>query len=109
MKAAFPETVAEIARGLAAGAFSSHEITADCLERIAAQDGTLNSFITRCNERALAAASAADRARARGEAGPLAGVPYANKDIFCTEGVPTTAPNSSSMSNRREGWKAGSA
>ena len=42
-------------------------------------------------DQALAAADAADAARARGEAGPLAGIPLAIKDLFCTEGVRTTA------------------
>jgi aspartyl-tRNA(Asn)/glutamyl-tRNA(Gln) amidotransferase subunit A len=38
----------------------------------------------------MAAAAAADARRARGEAGPLTGIPYANKDIFCTRGVKTS-------------------
>jgi aspartyl-tRNA(Asn)/glutamyl-tRNA(Gln) amidotransferase subunit A len=41
-------------------------------------------------EASLACVWAADAALARGEAGPLTGLPYANKDIFCTAGVKTT-------------------
>jgi aspartyl-tRNA(Asn)/glutamyl-tRNA(Gln) amidotransferase subunit A len=60
------------------------------LRRIAALDPALCSFITVTAGEALDAARAADARRARGEAGPLTGVPYANKDIFCTEGVKTS-------------------
>ena len=38
----------------------------------------------------MAQAAAADERRAAGDAGPLTGVPYANKDIFCTRGVRTS-------------------
>ena len=83
-------TVAELSRLLAAGDASSRELTQECIERIEAQDSGLNSFITITAEEALAAADAADSARAAGSAGPLTGVPMAHKDIFCTTGVKTT-------------------
>ena len=52
----------------------------------------LNAFITPTPELALARAGEADDRRARGEApGPLDGIPIAIKDLFCTEGVLTTA------------------
>ena len=86
----FPRTVAAIATALEARAFSSVEITEHYLARIAALDGTLNSFITIDEERALAQARAADEQRAAGKANKLTGVPYANKDIFCTKGVKTS-------------------
>jgi aspartyl-tRNA(Asn)/glutamyl-tRNA(Gln) amidotransferase subunit A len=85
------KTLTELAASLEAGEFTSRELTEHLLTRIARLDGDLNSFITVTPERALAAADAADAARARGEAGPLTGLPVAIKDLFCTEGVLTTA------------------
>ena len=83
-------TVAALARGLAAGQFSSVELTRHYLERIAAAQPELNAFITVTGESALKAAAEADASRAAGRAGRLTGVPIAHKDIFCTEGVLTT-------------------
>ncbi|MEQ8234021.1 MAG: Asp-tRNA(Asn)/Glu-tRNA(Gln) amidotransferase subunit GatA [Gammaproteobacteria bacterium] len=90
MASEFPDTAAELAAGLAAGRFSSVELTRHYLARIERLDATLNSFITVCADRALAQAAAADTRRAAGTAGALDGVPYANKDIFCTNGVRTS-------------------
>lgn len=86
----YPRTVAGLSAGLARGEFSSRELVSDCLSRITRHDSALNSFITVVADRALAAADRADARRRLGEAGPLTGIPYANKDIFCTEGVRTT-------------------
>ncbi|MGR8920645.1 MAG: amidase, partial [Gammaproteobacteria bacterium] len=86
----FPGGLAALADGLASGQFSSVELTRHYLDRIAARDGVLNSYITVCEERALEQAAAADARRAAGNAAPLTGVPYANKDIFCTRGVRTS-------------------
>ncbi|MGD9603612.1 MAG: Asp-tRNA(Asn)/Glu-tRNA(Gln) amidotransferase subunit GatA [Gammaproteobacteria bacterium] len=86
----FPVTVAAQSAGLSRGDFSSRELTQACLARIAAHDGRLNSFITVLGEQAMADAEAADARRRAGQAGPLTGVPYANKDIFCTAGVRTS-------------------
>ncbi len=61
---------------------------------VAAMDSArdLNAFIVETPERAIADAEASDARRAKGEAlGPLDGVPLAIKDLFCTEGVQTTA------------------
>ncbi|PWV83045.1 Asp-tRNA(Asn)/Glu-tRNA(Gln) amidotransferase subunit GatA [Halomonas sp. A11-A] len=85
------KTLSELAAALTAGEFTSRELTEHQLARIARLDGELNSFITVTAEQALAAAEAADAARARGQAGPLTGLPLAIKDLFCTEGVLTTA------------------
>ncbi len=80
----------EMSSGLQRGEFSSRELTKTLLQRISKTEPLLNSFITVTEEFALREAATADRRIADGEAGPLTGVPYANKDIFCTEGVRTT-------------------
>ncbi|UTW03839.1 Asp-tRNA(Asn)/Glu-tRNA(Gln) amidotransferase subunit GatA [Amphritea atlantica] len=84
------KTLAELAQGLATGEFSSVELTRNYLDRIRAEDGSLNSFITVTEEQALAQAKTADQRRAAGDAGPFTGLPIAHKDIFCTEGVRTS-------------------
>lgn len=90
MSTDFPRSAAALAAGLASGDYSSVELTRHYLERIARLDGGLNSFVTVCEDSALAQAAEADAARAAGNAGPLTGIPYANKDIFCTRGVRTS-------------------
>ncbi len=84
------KTLVELAAGLKAGDFSSEELTRACLARVHAFDGTLNTFITVAEEQALAAARAADARIKKGEAGPLTGIPFAHKDIFCTKGIRTS-------------------
>ena len=84
------KTLSELAAGLRAGDFSSEELTQAMLDRVAALDSKLNSFITITRAEALAAARDADSVLARGEGGPLTGIPYAHKDIFCTQGVRTS-------------------
>lgn len=86
----FAETAVAIAADLRAGRYTSREITAHCLERISRLNPDLNAFITVCADTAHTAADAADALIARGEGGPLTGVPYANKDIFCTRGLRTS-------------------
>jgi aspartyl-tRNA(Asn)/glutamyl-tRNA(Gln) amidotransferase subunit A len=83
------KTVAELSAALANKACSSAELTRLYLDRIAAH-GELNAFITVDAERALAQAKAADAARAAGKGGALTGVPFAHKDIFCTDGLRTS-------------------
>lgn len=52
----------------------------------------IHAFVTLCEEEARAKASEIDRRIAAGEpAGPLAGVPYSAKDVYCTAGIPTAA------------------
>ncbi|HUG97729.1 MAG TPA: Asp-tRNA(Asn)/Glu-tRNA(Gln) amidotransferase subunit GatA [Gammaproteobacteria bacterium] len=82
-------TLAGIARALRAREFSSEELVRHLLARIERLDGELNAFVTVTGEAAVAAARAADAARGE-ESGPLAGVPIAHKDIFCTAGVKTS-------------------
>ncbi len=84
------KTVAELSRDLAEGEFSSVELTQEYLRRIGQLNDHLNAYITVTAEEALVQAHAADQARARGEAGPLTGIPLAHKDIFCVRDVRTT-------------------
>lgn len=84
------KTIAEISRDLAAGTYSSEEITKDLLTRVSKLDKDINSFITVTEEQALTQAKAADANRAAGNASAWTGVPMAHKDIFCTNGVLTT-------------------
>jgi len=83
-------TITEIQQGLAAGQFSSVEITQDCLTRIGLFNDSINCFITITNELALQQAKAADAIIASGNAQPLTGVPLAHKDIYCTDGIKTS-------------------
>ena len=80
----------ELSAALAARRVSSVEVTEAFLERIARLNGGLNVFVTVDRERSLAQARAADERRARGEAGPLTGIPVAHKDIYCTKGMLTS-------------------
>ena len=83
-------SLAAMAEGLQKKQFSSRELTRFFLEQIKHRDNSLNSFITLCEEQALAAADAADARLAAGETGALLGIPLAHKDIFCTQGVRTS-------------------
>ncbi len=84
------KTIAQLSAGLAAGEFSSEELTCAFLERVERFNPSLNAFITVTAESALAQARAADERRRQGAAGLLTGIPIAHKDIFCTDGVRTS-------------------
>ncbi len=84
-------SIAAARKGLDKREFSARELTQAHLGAIETLNGRLNAYITVTPELALAQAEAADAAIAKGEAGPLAGIPLAIKDLFCTEGVRTTA------------------
>lgn len=71
-------------------AVSSVELTQHYLNRIEKYDSTLNSFITVSKDQALEQAKLADAKIADGSAMPLTGIPFAQKDIFCTKGIKTT-------------------
>ena len=70
---------------------SATELVKAHLDAIEAHNPALNAFITPTPDAALEQAREADRRLAAGDAPPLAGLPIANKDLFCTEGVRTTA------------------
>jgi aspartyl-tRNA(Asn)/glutamyl-tRNA(Gln) amidotransferase subunit A len=84
-------SIAEARDGLRTGAFSSVELTRahlDAIERAA----DANAFITVTPEVALERAAASDERRSEGTAASsMDGIPIAVKDLFCTEGVLTTA------------------
>jgi aspartyl-tRNA(Asn)/glutamyl-tRNA(Gln) amidotransferase subunit A len=84
------KTIAELAEGLKKGDFSSEELTKSFLQRIKQYDAELNSFITVSEDHALAQARAADELIAKGSSSVLTGIPLAQKDIFCTNGIKTT-------------------
>ncbi|WP_422028311.1 Asp-tRNA(Asn)/Glu-tRNA(Gln) amidotransferase subunit GatA [Pyruvatibacter mobilis] len=75
---------------LAKGEFTSEELTAAYLEAIDAAKA-LNAYITVLPGKAIEMAKESDARRKAGEAGALEGIPLAIKDLFCTEGVQTTA------------------
>src|SRR3989344_8222749 len=84
------QTIAELSRDLSAKKISSVELTQFFLERMKRFDKKLNSFITVTAEQALQQAALADQLRADGKATALTGIPIAQKDIFCTQGIKTS-------------------
>jgi len=85
-------TLTEATRAVRSGVISSLELTKHILERIERYNPSLNAMVTLLRDEALARASAADEALARGEWwGPLHGVPITVKDAFEITGVRTTA------------------
>jgi aspartyl-tRNA(Asn)/glutamyl-tRNA(Gln) amidotransferase subunit A len=84
-------SIREMTEGLKSAQFSSRELTQHYLDRIAKLDDLVKSYVTVTPEQALAQADAADNVLKNGTAGPLAGVPLAHKDIFCTQGIKTSA------------------
>ena len=77
------------------GGRSAAGVVQDALDRIGRHDGLLNCFTHLRGEAALAEAACVDAARRRGEVvGPLAGVPFAVKNLFDVAGVTTVAGSS---------------
>lgn len=83
-------TIEDATRALDAGDSTSAELTEAILDRIASTEPQLNALLSVTADRARADARAADERRARGERGPLLGIPVALKDIFATRGIRTT-------------------
>ncbi len=83
-------TIAEARAGLAKKSFTSLELTDAHLKAIEAARA-LNAFVLETPDEARTMACAADEKIARGEGGPLAGIPLGIKDLFATKGVRTTA------------------
>ncbi|MGO9388633.1 Asp-tRNA(Asn)/Glu-tRNA(Gln) amidotransferase subunit GatA [Rhodoblastus sp.] len=83
-------TLADARNKLAAKEFSAVELTQSFIDAVS-KAKSLNAFIVETPEKALAQAKASDEKIARGEAGPLEGIPLGIKDLYATEGVQTTA------------------
>lgn len=85
-------TLLEAFEGLRDKRFSSEELTGDCLKRIKETDEKIRAFITVDEKGALAQARAVDKKIKNGDGlSPLAGIPVSVKDLFCTQGIKTTA------------------
>ncbi|MBB5372521.1 Asp-tRNA(Asn)/Glu-tRNA(Gln) amidotransferase subunit GatA [Acidocella aromatica] len=87
----FDLTIAQASAKLAAKEISAVELTTAYNDAVAALNPRLNAYITTTPELALEQAQAADARIAAGDATALTGIPIAVKDLFCTEGVRTTA------------------
>jgi len=83
------KTITELAKGLRNKEYSSVELTQAYLDRIKKHQD-LNCFISVAEDFALEQAKLADSQLASADAGLLTGIPIAQKDIFCTQGVKTT-------------------
>ena len=84
------KSLKELAQALATKQISSVELSTLFLDRIERLNPDINAFVTVDREKTLAMARAADARIAAGTAGPLTGIPVAQKDIFCAEGWTTT-------------------
>jgi aspartyl-tRNA(Asn)/glutamyl-tRNA(Gln) amidotransferase subunit A len=84
-------TLAELQRLLHARELSAKDLLSEHMMRIENVDGAVKAFLRTTPQLASDQAAAADRALKAGEAGPLAGIPLAVKDVLCVEGVETTA------------------
>ena len=84
-------TLKDAVEGLKAKTFSSEELTRAFLTNIEASNPTLNAYVEVTADKALEQARASDAKLAKGEGGALEGAPLGIKDLFCTEGVQTTA------------------
>ena len=88
-------TLADALEGLDEKRFSSAELTDAFLADIAAANPELNAFVLVTDDKARDMAKASDDRRASGKLlGPLDGAPLGIKDLFCTEGVRSTACSS---------------
>ncbi len=76
--------------GLAAKSFSSVELTKAHVQAVEGARA-LNAYVLETPDKAAEMAAASDGRRASGDAGPLDGAPLGIKDLFCTEGVRSTA------------------
>ena len=86
------QSATEIAAAVTAGTVTAQAVTAAALARVAARNPVLNAFTDVTAARAMAQAERVDAARREGKTlGPLAGVPFAVKNLFALQGLPTRA------------------
>ena len=83
-------SVAALLRLYRSGELSPVEVARDLLDRIDAHESALHCFVTLTPEVALERARIAEAQWRRGDAPPLAGVPYGLKDVIATAGIRTT-------------------
>ena len=102
----FNASLKQLSIQLAGKKISSTELTSEFLQRIKQLNPEYNAFITVNEELSLAQARAADQMIAAGQAGPLTGIPIAQKDIFCAKGWLTTC-GSKMLSNFVSPYDAG--
>jgi aspartyl-tRNA(Asn)/glutamyl-tRNA(Gln) amidotransferase subunit A len=102
----FNASLKQLSIQLAGKKISSTELTSEFLQRIQQLNPEYNAFITVNEELSLAQARAADQMIATGQAGPLTGIPIAQKDIFCAKGWLTTC-GSKMLSNFVSPYDAG--
>ena len=94
-------TISELGARLRAGAITAEQLTSQALGRIASHDAEIHAFIRLEVDAALAAARVVDDEMRRGvDRGPLHGVPYAIKDIYDVEGLPTTCHSKLRLDHR---------
>ena len=102
----FNASLKQLSSQLAEKKISSVELTGEFLKRVKARNPNYNAFITVNEDMSLAQAEAADERIAAGNAGPLTGIPIAQKDIFCAKGWLTTC-GSKMLSNFISPYDAG--
>lgn len=83
-------TIQEVRELLRKKDISSVELTGFYLERIKKHDGSLLTYLRVTEKEALEMARDADLKMGQGEDGPLLGIPFGVKDIFCTKDIETT-------------------
>ena len=83
-------TLSQLKRNLETKNLSSREITESFLKRISETNKSLNAFITITEEQAVSQSVEADEIIVKGKAKSLTGLPFAHKDLFCTDGILTT-------------------
>ncbi len=94
-------SASEIAQAVSTGSIDATTVIEETIAVISARDPILNAFTTVTDARARARAQALDSRRAQGQAlGPLAGVPFAVKNLFDVAGLPTLAGSKINRENK---------